>query len=86
MKLGHSSYPLPSGQGDLTRARPTHRSEKQWAGEEEGQLERQRERDNELRSLKHLVNSPLAGEVMTFISVNTGQLALQRSQGTFLHG
>lgn len=45
MKLGHSSYPLPSGQGDLTRARPTHRSEKQWAGEGEGQLERQRERE-----------------------------------------
>lgn len=91
IKLGHSPYPMPSGQGDLARARPrSHPGWKSRGLEKRGwQLERQKDekaRENELKSLKHLINSILAREAMTFLQSTQGNWLFRTHRVHFFMG
>lgn len=59
MKLGHSTDPMSSGQGDLTRARPRAQV-RRAVGWRRGRMVREAEREKELRSQEQPTNSLLA--------------------------
>lgn len=84
MKLGHSPDPVSSGQGNLVRARSRAQVGRAVGWRRERAV---REVEREwIKVLQYLTSRLLAREVMNFTAASAVYLALQSSQGAFLHG